>query len=82
MLLGTVKGDIHDIGKDIVNFMLDVNGFEVTDLGVDVPIETFVEKIKELQPPVVALCGFLTLAYTSMKDTVDAIEAAGLCATR
>ena len=43
VLLGTVKGDIHDIGKDIVNFMLDVNGFQVTDLGVDVPIETFVE---------------------------------------
>ncbi len=74
MLLGTVKGDIHDIGKDIVNFMLDVNGFQVTDLGVDVPIATFVEKIKELQPPVVALSGFLTLAYTSMKDTVEAID--------
>ncbi len=73
VLLGTVKGDIHDIGKDIVNFMLDVNGFQVTDLGVDVPIEKFVEQIKELQPPVVALSGFLTLAYTSMKETVDAI---------
>jgi 5-methyltetrahydrofolate--homocysteine methyltransferase len=78
VLLGTVKGDIHDIGKDIVNFMLDVNGFQVTDLGVDVPIEKFVEQIKELHPPVVALSGFLTLAYTSMKETVDAIEAAGL----
>jgi 5-methyltetrahydrofolate--homocysteine methyltransferase len=78
VLLGTVKGDIHDIGKDIVNFMLDVNGFQVTDLGVDVPITTFVEKIKELQPPIVALSGFLTLSYTSMKDTVDAIAAAGL----
>ncbi len=78
VLLGTVKGDIHDIGKDIVNFMLDVNGFQVTDLGVDVPIATFVEKIKELQPPIVALSGFLTLSYTSMKDTVDAIAAAGL----
>ena len=44
MLLGTVKGDIHDIGKDIVVFMLDVNGFEVTDLGVDVPVETFVDQ--------------------------------------
>ena len=78
VLLGTVKGDIHDIGKDIVNFMLDVNGFQVTDLGVDVPTGTFVEEIKRLQPPVVALSGFLTLAYTSMKETVDAITTAGL----
>jgi 5-methyltetrahydrofolate--homocysteine methyltransferase len=78
VLLGTVKGDIHDIGKDIVNFMLDVNGFQVTDLGVDVPPEAFVEQIKQLQPPVVALSGFLTLSYTSMKETVDTIKAAGL----
>ncbi len=78
VLLGTVKGDIHDIGKDIVNFMLDVNGFQVTDLGVDVAPQTFVEQIKQLQPPVVALSGFLTLSYSSMKDTVDAIKAAGL----
>ncbi len=78
VLLGTVKGDLHDIGKDIVSFMLDVNGFQVVDLGVDVPIATFVGKIRELQPPIVALSGFLTLAYTSMKETVAAIEAAGL----
>ena len=78
VLLGTVKGDIHDIGKDIVNFMLDVNGFQVTDLGVDVPPEKFVEQIKQLQPPVVALSGFLTLSYSSMKETVDAIKAAEL----
>ena len=78
VLLGTVKGDIHDIGKDIVNFMLDVNGFQVTDLGVDVLPEKFVEQIKLLQPPVVALSGFLTLSYSSMKETVDAIKAAGL----
>jgi 5-methyltetrahydrofolate--homocysteine methyltransferase len=78
VLLGTVKGDIHDIGKDIVNFMLDVNGFQVIDLGVDVPIEKFVEQIKTVQPPIVALSGFLTLAFTSMKETVDAIVAAGL----
>ena len=78
VLLGTVKGDIHDIGKDIVNFMLDVNGFQVTDLGVDVPPAQFVEQIKQLQPPVVALSGFLTLSYSSMKEAVDAIKAAGL----
>lgn len=78
VLLGTVKGDIHDIGKDIVGFMLDVGGFQVTDLGVDVPIEVFVENIKLVKPQVVALSGFLTLSYTSMKETVDAIKAAGL----
>ena len=78
VLIGTVKGDIHDIAKDIVAFMLDVNGFEVKDLGIDVPVETFVEAVKDWQPDVVALSGFLTLAYTSMKETVEAIEAAGL----
>jgi methanogenic corrinoid protein MtbC1 len=78
ILIGTVKGDIHDIAKDIVTFMLDVNGFEVKDLGIDVPVEKFVEEIKSWQPDIVALSGFLTLAYTSMKETVDAIETAGL----
>ena len=78
VIIGTVAGDIHDIGKDIVAFMLDVNGFEVYDLGVDVPIEKFVEKIKETGAKVVGLSGFLTLAYESMKDTVKAIQAAGL----
>jgi methanogenic corrinoid protein MtbC1 len=78
IVLGTVAGDIHDIGKDIVYFMLDVNGFEVFDLGVDVPVDTFVEKVRELKPSIVALSGFLTLAYDSMRDTVRALEAAGL----
>jgi methanogenic corrinoid protein MtbC1 len=78
IVLGTVAGDIHDIGKDIVYFMLDVNGFEVIDLGVDVPVDTFVEKVRELKPSIVALSGFLTLAYDSMRDTVRALEAAGL----
>ena len=78
ILMGTVKGDIHDIAKDIVVFMLDVNGFEVKDLGIDVPVQTFVDEVKSYQPDIVALSGFLTLAYTSMKETVDAIEAAGL----
>ncbi|UCD09076.1 MAG: cobalamin-dependent protein [Dehalococcoidales bacterium] len=78
VIIGTVAGDIHDIGKDIVVFMLDVNGFEVYDLGVDVPIEKFVDKIKETGTKVVGLSGFLTLAYESMKDTVKAIKDAGL----
>jgi 5-methyltetrahydrofolate--homocysteine methyltransferase len=78
VVLGTVQGDIHDIGKDIVRFMLDVNGFEVHDLGVDVAPETFVRKIQEVQPEVVALSGFLTLSYDAMKNTIAAIQAAGL----
>ncbi len=78
VLLGTVTGDIHDIGKDIVHFMLEVNGFEVHDLGVDVPIDTFVDAVRTDQPDVVALSGFLTLSYDAMRDTVAAINAAGL----
>ena len=78
VLIGTVEGDIHDIGKDIVVFMLDVNGFEVRDLGIDVPVDKFVEAIKDFQPQVVGLSGFLTLAFDSMKDTVEAIKKAGL----
>ncbi len=78
VVLGTVAGDIHDIGKDIVAFMLDVNGFEVYDLGVDVPAQKFVEKIKESGAPIVGLSGFLTLAYDSMKQIVEAINDAGL----
>ena len=78
VIMGTVAGDIHDIGKDIVVFMLDVNGFEVYDLGVDVPVQKFVEKIRESSAPIVGLSGFLTLAFDSMKKTVEAITAAGL----
>jgi len=77
-IIGTVAGDIHDIGKNIVVFMLEVNGFEVYDLGVDVPPEKFVEKIKETGAKIVGLSGFLTLAFDSMKKTVEAIEKAGL----
>jgi 5-methyltetrahydrofolate--homocysteine methyltransferase len=58
--------------------MLDVNGFEVHDLGVDVPAQKFVEKIKETGAPIVGLSGFLTLAFDSMKQTIDAMKAAGL----
>jgi len=78
VIIGTVAGDIHDIGKDLVVFMLDVNGFEVLDLGIDVPIQKFVDTIKETGATVVGLSGFLTLSFQSMKDTVDTIEKAGL----
>jgi methanogenic corrinoid protein MtbC1 len=78
VVIGTVDGDIHDIGKNIVSFMLDVNGFDVLDLGVDVPAQKFVEAIRDFQPQVVGLSGFLTLAFDVMKETVEAIESAGL----
>jgi len=78
IVLGTVQGDIHDIAKDIVGFMLDLNGFDVTDLGVDVPPEKFVETVKATGAKIVGLSGFLTLAFDPMKDTVAALKAAGL----
>ncbi|UCB45790.1 MAG: cobalamin-dependent protein [Spirochaetota bacterium] len=78
VVLGTVAGDIHDIGKNLVVFMLDASGFEVLDLGVDVPVEKFVNAIKETGSRVIGLSGFLTLAFQSMKQTVDAIKEAGL----
>jgi methanogenic corrinoid protein MtbC1 len=78
VLIGTVAGDIHDIGKDIVTFMLDMSGFDVLDLGIDVPAQAFVEKTKEFKPQVVGLSGFLTLAFDSMKKTMEALEQAGL----
>ena len=78
VLLGTVAGDIHDIGKDVVKFMLDANGFEVLDLGIDVPAEKFIESIKEFKPQVVALSGFLTLAFDSMKEIIQKFAEAGL----
>jgi trimethylamine corrinoid protein len=78
VLIGTVAGDIHDIGKDIVSFMLDVNNFEVKDIGVDVPVEKFVDAIKEFKPDVVGMSGFLTQAFDQMKLTIEAIKKAGL----
>ncbi len=77
-LLATVAGDIHDIGKDIVAFMMDISGFEVIDLGIDVPKDKIVSRIKEAEPEIVGLSGFLTLAFDSMKETVEAIKTAGL----
>ncbi len=78
VVLGTVRGDIHDIGKDIVGFMLEVNGFTVFDLGIDQPEEVFVKAVKEHKPQVLALSGFLSVAFDSMKSTIEQVEAAGL----
>ncbi len=78
VIIATVAGDIHDIGKDLVVFMLDISGFEVFDLGIDVPVQTIVDKVKETGATVVGLSGFLTLAFDAMKETIDALSEAGL----
>ncbi len=76
--IGTVKGDLHDIGKNLVAMMLQGNGFEVYDLGVDVSPEKFIESCKADGAQLVALSALLTTTMPGMKDTIDAIEAAGL----
>lgn len=78
VLIGTVKGDLHDIGKNLVSLMLEGEGYEIIDLGVDVPAEEFVKKVAELQPDVVAMSALLTTTMPSMKLTIDALTAADL----
>ncbi len=78
IVLGTVEGDLHDIGKNIFKSMAEAAGFEVHDLGIDVPPAVFVEKVKEVKPQIVGMSGVLTLALDSMKKTVDALKEAGL----
>lgn len=78
VVIATVKGDIHDIGKDIVVGLLRASNFEVTDLGVDVPAEVIVKAVKETGAPVLGLSGLLTIAFDTMKETVEALQAAGL----
>lgn len=76
MVLGTVKDDIHDIGKNIVSTILSCNGFKIIDLGVDVPIANFVEAVKVHKPQVVGMCCLLTTAFDIMRDTVSAVKEA------
>jgi len=78
IVFGTVQGDIHDIGKDIVIAMLRGAGFTVHDLGVDVPPQSFVDKVKETGAKVVGMTGLITISYDSMKATIEALQAAGL----
>jgi methylmalonyl-CoA mutase cobalamin-binding domain/chain len=78
VVFGTVKGDIHDIGKDLVVGILRSVGYEVTDLGVDVSPERFVEAVREKMAPVLGLSGLLTIAFDSMKETIEALKNAGL----
>ncbi|MGB3764750.1 MAG: corrinoid protein, partial [Ornithinimicrobium sp.] len=77
-LMGTVKGDVHDIGKNLVNIMLEGAGFEVIDLGVQVPPEKFVEKILEHQPDIVGMSAFLTTTMPMFKANLNALQKAGI----
>jgi methanogenic corrinoid protein MtbC1 len=74
ILLGTVKGDIHDIGKNIFGILLRSHGFTVTDLGVDIPPAQFVEEALRLKPDIIAFSGLLTISYDSMKETIQQIK--------
>jgi 5-methyltetrahydrofolate--homocysteine methyltransferase len=78
IVIGTVKGDIHDLGKNIMIGTLKGNGFEVHDLGVDVPPEKFVEKVKEVEPDILGLSCVISVGWDSLKETVEAIKRAGL----
>lgn len=78
MVIGTVHGDLHDMGKQIFKNMAEAAGFEVFDLGIDQPASAFIEKVKEISPDVVGMSGVLTLSLDSMKDTVAGLKEAGL----
>jgi 5-methyltetrahydrofolate--homocysteine methyltransferase len=78
VILGTVEGDMHDIGKSVVNAMLTAEGFEVTDLGVDVPDQVFVNKTKEIKPHILGLSALMTTTRTKQKDVIDALKRAQL----
>jgi len=78
IIIGTVKGDLHDIGKNLVIMMLEGGGFEVVDLGIDVPAQKFIESINEHHPQVVGMSALLTTTMREMKNTIQAIEGAGL----
>jgi len=78
VVMGTVKGDLHDIGKNLVVMVLEGAGFEVVDLGVDVSPQQFVEAVKEHNPQIVGLSALLTTTMLAMRDTIDAVKEAGL----
>ena len=78
VVMGTVAGDIHDLGKNIVKILLECRGAEVIDLGVDVPAQKFVDAVREHQPDVVGMSALLTASVSEMNRNVEALEAAGL----
>ena len=78
VLIGTVKGDLHDIGKNLVSMMMEGAGFTITDLGVDVSPDSFVQKAKEVEPDIVAMSALLSTTMPSMPKTIDALKKAGI----
>lgn len=78
VVVGTVKGDIHNIGKDLVVGMLRANGYDVIDLGVDVPADVFIDALEQSGARMLGLSGLLTVAYDAMKDTIDRLANKGL----
>lgn len=78
VILGTVKGDIHEIGKSLVGTMLSANGFKVIDLGVDVPTETFISKVKETDAKILGLSALLTTTMTAQREIIEALVEAGV----
>lgn len=78
VLIGTVKGDLHDIGKNLVIMMMESAGFEVVDLGVDVDPDKFVQAVKEHKPQVIGMSALLTTTMLSMRDTIEALQEEGL----
>jgi 5-methyltetrahydrofolate--homocysteine methyltransferase len=78
LVIGTVQGDMHDIGKNLVSMMLEGAGFEVTDLGIDTPPAKFVEAVQTLQPKIVGMAAMLTTTMPVMKTVIEALAEAGL----
>jgi 5-methyltetrahydrofolate--homocysteine methyltransferase len=78
VLIGTVKGDLHDIGKNLVSMMMEGAGFEITDLGVDVSPENFAQKAQEVEPDIVALSALLSTTMPAMRQTIEALHKAGI----
>jgi methanogenic corrinoid protein MtbC1 len=78
IVIGTPKGDIHDLGKNIFAVMARSAGFEVVDLGVDVPAQKFLESVQQVRPNIVGMSGLLTLVYPSMKEVVDLLREQGI----
>lgn len=78
IVLGTVQGDLHDIGKNIFKNLAEAAGYEVFDLGIDQPVQAFVDRVRSLKPDIVGLSGMLTLVLENMKEVVDGLRSAGL----
>jgi 5-methyltetrahydrofolate--homocysteine methyltransferase len=77
-LIGTVAGDLHDVGKNIVSSVFSASGYQVVDLGIDVPVETFVQKVQEIQPSLLGLSALLTTTMMNQRQVVEALKEAGL----